>query len=1079
MSDVNYTGNTQPDMSPIDRDYLIRTVIGEAAAEPDLGQQGVAAVIKNRLDSGKYGKSIADVVTAPNQFEPYNTPQGRARMFGVSPDNPVYQRAAQNVDSYLQSGDDPTQGATHFFAPGLQAQLGRRVPSWATPDTQTTQIGGHSFYAPDGAPNQALAYNTEQPGQQQPKPPADQPKTTGLFDDILKPSTKDAQPVKTTGLFDDVLKPSKDQQSTMGGAFSDIPHEIYQAGSSALSTIGDNLNPFSEKRRAAIMQQANAPSFMEGMKQGVSQTADVGSGILAVPQFVASPVTGASRSLIGHPMANIEHAIGTVINPQVAAKDNPTEMYETAKGDVDTAMSALAARRGSPAVLPSAPKPGPVGVTLSEGQETGNLPAIQREQSALRSPDILGNPAYERAKQFAEQQATQVDAAKEGIVKNLDPANRISIESPHDAADIISSELLSQKQAADALTQRRESLLDAAHGQYRDNLSPTKSTLASNPMEAANIVSSSVGHAAEDAQAATNSAYAVLRDLPGEFHPAAFNKVGDKIAAELNKGTNPIRVSPEVTPQAAGALRDLDEILGDVKQSRDPDTGQVLARDPVTPALVEDTRKRLNSFYGDALQSAKASNNWSDVRAMRGVMDAFDNQVADRLKKGTFIGGDAEDVIDSMQYARAKHSEYRKTFTPQGPGDAVGPAIQQIIGRFEGQAAPPEQISNMLYGKGPLPVKVAGRMLNVFGENSPEIGAVKQGLFSYITERPPGAASWTPAQVADRIDGFTNGPGSTLTRTYFNPTEIKNLQSYGKALRAHDNLINAPQDAVDKTIARITGSDGAPPASTQDTVNKLFKSTLNGERNSVDLANRLKTQFGETSPQYVAFKQGLFRHAIEPGEGLSDWGPKKIADNLNKLLNVTGKQGATVIYSPQDRALIQSYADLMRKIDVPQAGANWSNTATFMARNLNRMSGLVGMAVGATVGHAVGLPWGAAEAGGYAASKALGSISNTMNARQIARQMPLVTTAIQNYQKALNAAQRANSPPSNAAISFATTNLVRSLKPLGIDLSRMQSPSIAPTSEQDQGNNPWLPSQQKRGGKVSGKQRAAHGGYRD
>jgi hypothetical protein len=56
--------------------------------------------------------------------------------------------------------------------------------------------------------------------------------------------------------------------------------------------------------------------------------------------LLASPITGAARSLIGHPMARAEHYVGTKIAPEIAAKDDPQKMYENAAGDVETALSA-------------------------------------------------------------------------------------------------------------------------------------------------------------------------------------------------------------------------------------------------------------------------------------------------------------------------------------------------------------------------------------------------------------------------------------------------------------------------------------------------------------------------------------------------------------------------------------------------------------------------------------------------------------------------------------------------------------------------------------------------------------------
>jgi spore germination cell wall hydrolase CwlJ-like protein len=61
------------DLDPVSRDLLIRTVIGEAGAEPDEGKAAVAGVVLNRLRSGDYGDSVAKVVLAKNQFEPWGS----------------------------------------------------------------------------------------------------------------------------------------------------------------------------------------------------------------------------------------------------------------------------------------------------------------------------------------------------------------------------------------------------------------------------------------------------------------------------------------------------------------------------------------------------------------------------------------------------------------------------------------------------------------------------------------------------------------------------------------------------------------------------------------------------------------------------------------------------------------------------------------------------------------------------------------------------------------------------------------------------------------------------------------------
>lgn len=137
------------ELDPQSRDLVIRTVFGEAGNEPDDGKAAVAAVIRNRAVSGRYGgTSPSDVVLARGQFEPWARSDAKARMLSLSPDNPAYQRIGSIVDSVFKNGEDITGGATHFFAPVAQAQLGRNAPSWAK--GESTVIGGHHFYAPEG-----------------------------------------------------------------------------------------------------------------------------------------------------------------------------------------------------------------------------------------------------------------------------------------------------------------------------------------------------------------------------------------------------------------------------------------------------------------------------------------------------------------------------------------------------------------------------------------------------------------------------------------------------------------------------------------------------------------------------------------------------------------------------------------------------------------------------------------------------------------------------------------------------------------------------------------------------------------
>ena len=153
-----FTPKSLPQGISLNEDAMVRTVAGEAAGEPLQGQRGVASVIMNRANSS--GASPRDVVFAPNQFEPWNGGAARQRLESMDPSSPQYQQILNNVVRPVMSGQaqDPTGGATHFYAPAAQASLGRSAPSWAT--GTPTVIGNHNFYkvgyGPGSAPQAAI-----------------------------------------------------------------------------------------------------------------------------------------------------------------------------------------------------------------------------------------------------------------------------------------------------------------------------------------------------------------------------------------------------------------------------------------------------------------------------------------------------------------------------------------------------------------------------------------------------------------------------------------------------------------------------------------------------------------------------------------------------------------------------------------------------------------------------------------------------------------------------------------------------------------------------------------------------------
>ncbi|MGH6804349.1 MAG: cell wall hydrolase [Methyloceanibacter sp.] len=143
------TEETQPaaDRGSDERDYLIRTLVFETSGETEIGMAAVAHVILNRKRSGRWGDKIQDVVTYPQQFEPWMTRKDDIEK--LSPSDPRYLKAAVIADGVL-SGliSDPTAGATHFLNPIVVRQRrGGSLPSWA--DAHGQPFGRHVFYSPE------------------------------------------------------------------------------------------------------------------------------------------------------------------------------------------------------------------------------------------------------------------------------------------------------------------------------------------------------------------------------------------------------------------------------------------------------------------------------------------------------------------------------------------------------------------------------------------------------------------------------------------------------------------------------------------------------------------------------------------------------------------------------------------------------------------------------------------------------------------------------------------------------------------------------------------------------------------
>lgn len=120
-------------------DAAVRTVIAEES-DPE-ARQWVAGVIRNRAKA-KNGDLLA-VVREKGQFEPWADEANKIAK--IDPNSDDYKKTAALVGPILRGEvDDPTGGATHFYAPQLQADLKRDKPEWD--DGSGVQKGRSLFF---------------------------------------------------------------------------------------------------------------------------------------------------------------------------------------------------------------------------------------------------------------------------------------------------------------------------------------------------------------------------------------------------------------------------------------------------------------------------------------------------------------------------------------------------------------------------------------------------------------------------------------------------------------------------------------------------------------------------------------------------------------------------------------------------------------------------------------------------------------------------------------------------------------------------------------------------------------------
>jgi N-acetylmuramoyl-L-alanine amidase len=133
------------------RDAIGRVTFAEAGNQGDSGLAAVVYTILNRVQDGRWGRTVIDVVNAPSQFEPVMRAGGDWRRL------PLVSAAAQaRIDTILNLAldgrlPDLTHGARYFQNPAIVAdraragQVGAGLVNFGG-TAPSAVIGAHSFY---------------------------------------------------------------------------------------------------------------------------------------------------------------------------------------------------------------------------------------------------------------------------------------------------------------------------------------------------------------------------------------------------------------------------------------------------------------------------------------------------------------------------------------------------------------------------------------------------------------------------------------------------------------------------------------------------------------------------------------------------------------------------------------------------------------------------------------------------------------------------------------------------------------------------------------------------------------------
>lgn len=307
---------------------------------------------------------------------------------------------------------------------------------------------------------------------------------------------------------------------------------------------------------------------------------------------------------------------------------------------------------------------------------------------------------------------------------------------------------------------------------------------AVNEREAASQVASGLRTAAERSRQGVDDLYSAARGSGASVQSEAVSDVGQTIRNNLSNRNNPVIIDDALTPFAARALREVDELsnlrVQNVAQPQARGVDGPGASDPADIAGVsvdgiERVRQRLNALYRQAPGTEKG--------AVRQVIGAFDDWFDDVAERAMLTGSD--NALDALKAARAANRRDRQLFGASGPGDDAGKAMQRLLN----PETTAQEAANIIYGHSRIgesgtAVRLVQRIASAVGRDSPEFDAIRRGIVYRLTMGAEDAMTQPGARaIQNRLSEFIGGRGSDLANVLLKPEEIGQLRRLAAVLR--------------------------------------------------------------------------------------------------------------------------------------------------------------------------------------------------------------------------------------------------------------------------------------------------------